>query len=169
MAPFPSMGVITNETAPMPWDDIYAITVPGATINMMFHNSNPLRTGGPRKQGSSFMVYSGGKPAAEMMKLSEDAIRDRYLADMFKVYPQLRSVIAETRVQKWYPGNTYRPAGFKFDAMIDYCDRSDNDIHFAGDYFADLGNMEAASGTGHEAARRARQRLAARKIQQQAA
>ena len=42
--PFPSMGVITSETKPMPWDDVYAITVPGATINMIFHHSNPLRT-----------------------------------------------------------------------------------------------------------------------------
>jgi oxygen-dependent protoporphyrinogen oxidase len=157
--PFPSMGVITNETVPMPWDGIYAITVPGQTINMMFNHSNPLRAAGAYKSGSSFMVYSGGKPAAEMMTLGEDEIRDRYLADMFKVYPQLRSIIQETKVQKWSPGNTFRPPGFNFDAVVDYSARTDTDIHLAGDYFADLGNMETASGTGFEAARRARLRL----------
>jgi protoporphyrinogen/coproporphyrinogen III oxidase len=158
---FPSMGVITNETGPMPWDDLYAITTPDASFDMMFNHASPLRTGGQRKPGGSLMVYSGGKPAAELMKLSEDEIRDRYLADMYKMYPELKSVIVETKVQKWSPGNTYRPPGFDFDAMIAYCERKDTDIHFAGDYFAEIGSMETASGTGHEAARRARVRLQA--------
>lgn len=159
--PFPSMGVITNETGPMPWDDIYAITVPGRTIDMMFQISSPLRVG-PRKPGSSFMVYAGGKPALEMMKLGEDQIRDRFLADMYAVYPQLRGLIAETKVQKWWPGNTYRAPGFDFRPMLSYCEHTDTDIHFAGDYFGELGNMETAAGTGLEAAGRVRARLLAR-------
>jgi len=158
--PFPSMGVITDETDPMPWDDLYAITTPDACFDMMFNHANPLR-GGKRKRGGSLMVYAGGKPAAELMKLNEDQIRDRYLADLFKIYPQLRSIIKETKVQKWSPGNTYRPAGFNFDAMLEYCERTDTNIHFAGDYFAEIGNMEIAAGTAHEAARRARVRLLA--------
>jgi oxygen-dependent protoporphyrinogen oxidase len=159
--PFPTMGVITDETEPMPWDDLYAITTPDASFDMMFNHANPLRTGGERKRGGSLMVYAGGKPAAELMKLGEDEIRDRYLADMFKIYPQLRSIIKETKVQKWSPGNTYRPAGFSFDAMLEYCERTDTNIHFAGDYFAEIGNMEIAAGSAHEAARRARARLLA--------
>jgi oxygen-dependent protoporphyrinogen oxidase len=43
--------------------------------------------------------------------------------------------------------------------MLTYCDRADVDIHFAGDYFAEIGNMEIATGSAHEAARRARVRL----------
>lgn len=159
--PFPTMGVITDETEPMPWDDLYAITTPDACFDMMFNHANPLRTDGKRKRGGSLMVYAGGKPAAEMMKLSEDEIRDRYLADMFRIYPQLRSIIKETKVQKWNPGNTYRPAGFNFDAMLEYCERTDTNVHFAGDYFAEIGNMEVAAGSAHEAVRRARTRLLA--------
>lgn len=159
--PFPSMGVITNETEPMPWDDIYAITVPGRTINMMFNHANPLRALGAPKRGSSFMVYSGGKPAAEMMQLSDEQIRDRYLSDMFEVYPEFRPFVVETKVQKWSPGNTFRPPGFDFDPVVTYSQRTDTDIHLAGDYFADLGNMETAAGTGFEAAHRALARLAA--------
>lgn len=159
---FPSMGVVTSETGPMPWDGIYAITVPGSTINMMFHHTNPLRRPGAAKTGSSFMVYSGGTPAAEMMKLGEDQIRERYLADMFKVYPQLTGIIQETRVQKWSPGNTFRPPRFDFHPVVEYCARTDTDVHLAGDYFADIGSMETASGTGFEAAQRARTRLDAR-------
>jgi oxygen-dependent protoporphyrinogen oxidase len=106
------------------------------------------------------MVYSGGKPAAEMMQLAETEIRDRYLADMFEIFPQLRPLIVETKVQKWSPGNTFRPPGFDFDAVVAYSQRTDTDIHLAGDYFADLGNMETAAGSGHEAAHRALARLA---------
>lgn len=167
--PFPAMGIITNETGPMPWDDIYAMTTPGCSFNMLFQHSNPFRTGGPRRPGSSFMVYSGGKIAQALMPLGEDEIRDRYLADLFRIYPQLRSVIQETKVHKNDPGNTYRPAGFDFRPMLDYCERTDTDIHFAGDYFCEIGNMDGASGTGREAAMRVRARLSAQNQRRQAA
>jgi oxygen-dependent protoporphyrinogen oxidase len=158
--PFPTMGVITDETEPMPYDDIYAITTPDASFDMFFNHSNPLRTG-PRKPGGSLMVYSGGAPAREMLQLSDDEIRNKYLADIYKMFPEVKGHVKETIVRRWVPGNTYRPAGFNFDAMLRYCDRIDTDIHFAGDYFAEIGNMEIASGTAHEAARRARARLTA--------
>ncbi|XBS71478.1 NAD(P)/FAD-dependent oxidoreductase [Acerihabitans sp. KWT182] len=157
--PFPTMGIITDETGPMPYDDIYAITTPDASFDMFFNHANPLRTG-PRKPGGSLMVYSGGAPAREMLKLTDEQIRDRYLADIYQMFPQLQGHIKETIVQRWEPGNTYRPAGFDFDPMLNYCERDDVNIHFAGDYFAEIGNMEIATGSGHEAARRARAHLA---------
>lgn len=160
--PFPTMGIITDEPGPMPYDDIYAITTPDASFDMFFNHANPLRTG-PRKPGGSLMVYCGGEPAREMLKLSDDEIRDKYLADVLKMYPELKGHIKETIVQRWVPGNTYRPAGFKFDAMLAYCERADVDIHFAGDYFAEIGNMEIATGSAHEAAQRARVRLMSKK------
>jgi len=156
--PFPTMGIITDETGPMPYDDIYAITTPDASFDMFFNHANPLRTG-PRKPGGSLMVYSGGAPARELLKLSDDEIRDTYLADVYRMFPELNGHVKETIVQRWVPGNTYRPAGFNFDPMLAYCERTDVDIHFAGDYFAEIGNMEIATGSAHEAARRARVRL----------
>lgn len=156
--PFPTMGIITDEPGPMPYDDIYAITTPDAAFDMFFNHANPLRTG-PRKPGGSLMVYSGGAPAREMLKLSDEEIRNTYLADVYRMFPQLKGHVKETIVQRWLPGNTYRPAGFNFDAMLTYCERTDVDIHFAGDYFAEIGNMEIATGSAHEAARRARVRL----------
>ena len=156
--PFPTMGIITDETGPMPYDDIYAITTPDASFDMFFNHANPLRTG-PRKPGGSLMVYSGGAPARAMLELTDEQIRDTYLADIYKMFPQLKGHVKETIVQRWVPGNTYRPAGFNFDPMLAYCERKDVDIHFAGDYFAEIGNMEIATGTGHEAAKRARARL----------
>ncbi|RKP57727.1 FAD-dependent oxidoreductase [Pararobbsia silviterrae] len=160
--PFPTMGIITDETEPMPYDDIYAITTPDASFDMFFNHANPLRTGkGPRKPGGSLMVYSGGAPAREMLKLTDEQIRDAYLTDLYKMFPQLKGHVKETIVQRWVPGNTYRPPNFDFDPMLKYCERDDVDIHFAGDYFAEIGNMEIATGTGHEAAKRARARLKA--------
>lgn len=158
--PFPTMGIITDEPGPMPYDDIYAITTPDAAFDMLFNHANPLRTG-PRKSGGSLMCYAGGVPAAALMKMTDDEIREKYLSDLFKIYPEIKPYIKETIVQRWMPGNTYRPAGFNFDAMLAYCERDDTDIHFAGDYFAEIGNMEIASGSAHEAARRARVRLMA--------
>lgn len=159
--PFPTMGIITDEPGPMPYDDIYAITTPDASFDMFFNHANPLRSG-PRKPGGSLMVYSGGAPAREMLTLTDEQIRDRYLADIYTMFPQLRGHVKETIVQRWVPGNTYRPAGFNFEPMLSYCERTDVNIHFAGDYFAEIGNMEIATGTGHEAARRARVCLQAR-------
>ncbi len=156
--PFPTMGIITDETGPMSYDDIYAITTPEASFDMFFNHANPLREG-PRKPGGSLMVYSGGAPAREMLKLTDEQIRDTYLADVYKMFPELKGHIKETVVQRWVPGNTYRPAGFDFEPMLAYCKRDDVDIHFAGDYFAEIGNMEIATGSAHEAAKRARARL----------
>lgn len=163
--PFPTMGIITDETGPMPYDDIYAITTPDASFDMFFNHANPLRTG-PRKPGGSLMVYSGGAPARAMLKLTDEEIRDRYLADVYKMFPELKGHVKETIVQRWEPGNTYRPAGFNFQPMLSYCERSDVNIHFAGDYFAEIGNMEIATGTGHEAARRARTHLMQQEAEQ---
>ncbi len=157
--PFPTMGIITDEPGPMPYDDVYAITTPDASFDMFFNHANPLRTTGQRKPGGSLMVYSGGEPARQMLKLTDDEIRDRYLADIYKMFPTLQGHVKETIVQRWTPGNTYRPAGFDFQPMLSYCERNDVNIHFAGDYFAEIGNMEIATGSGHEAARRARVHL----------
>lgn len=157
--PFPTMGIITDETGPMPYDDIYAITTPDASFDMFFNHANPLRDGKTRRPGGSLMVYSGGAPAREMLKLSDDEIREMYLKDVYRMFPELKGHVKETVVQRWMPGNTYRPAGFDFEPMLAYCRRPDVNIHFAGDYFAEIGNMEIATGTGHEAAKRARARL----------
>lgn len=160
--PFPTMGIITDETGPMPYDDIYAITTPDASFDMFFNHANPLRKG-PRKPGGSLMVYSGGEPARELLKKTDEEIRDAYLADVYRMFPEVKGHVKEAIVRRWEPGNTYRPAGFDFDPMLRYCERADVDIHFAGDYFAEIGNMEIATGTGHEAARRARVRLTDRR------
>jgi oxygen-dependent protoporphyrinogen oxidase len=157
--PFLVMGILTSESGPMPYDNIYAITTPEQSFDMMFNHANPLRTGSYRKPGGSLMVYAGAEPARQLMELRDEQIEQTYLEDLFKLYPQLRGNIAETVLQRWEHGNVYRTPGMSFEAMLRYCERDDTSIHYCGDYFAEIGNMEIAAGSGVEAAIRARARI----------
>lgn len=157
--PFLVMGILTRETGPMPWDDIYAMTTPEESFDMLFNHANPLRAGGPRKPGGSLMVYAGAEPARRLMERSDEEVIETYLKDVFKLFPQLRGNVQETVLQRWTSGNVYRTPGMSFEPMLRYCERADSSIHFAGDYFGEIGNMEIATGSGVEAARRSRASL----------
>ncbi|HJQ48442.1 MAG TPA: NAD(P)/FAD-dependent oxidoreductase [Amycolatopsis sp.] len=149
--PFLTMGILTGETGPASYDDIYAVTTPGQSFDMLFNHANPLRRG-PRRPGGSLMVYSGGAPAAALMRRSDDEVREVYVTDLLRMLPELKGHIVETIVQRWDIGNVYRRPGMEFDPVLRYCRRPDNRIHLCGDYFAELGNMEIAAGSAVEAA-----------------
>lgn len=157
--PFVCMGVITAERGPMPWDNIYAMTTPGMSFDMWFNHANPLRGNERRRPGGSLMCYAGGQPARELLELPEEKIEQRFRADLYRMYPQLCEIIQETVVQKWHIGNVYRTPGTTFGAMLHYCQQQGNVVHFAGDYFAELGNMEVAAGAAVEAAAAVRTEL----------
>jgi oxygen-dependent protoporphyrinogen oxidase len=157
--PFVSMAVLTTERGRMPWDGIYALTTPGLAFNMFFNHANPLRDDGARKAGGSLMVYAGGASARALLEESDAEIERRFRVDLCRIYPELRDSIAETIVQRWEIGNTFRRPGMSFDAMLEYSSREGNMVHFAGDYFVELGNVEFAAGTGVQAAARVRREL----------
>ena len=99
------------------------------------------------------MCYAGGQPARELMGQRDDEIESRFKADLYRIYPQLTSLISETVVQKWEHGNVYRTPQTDFDAMLSYSRQSVNVVHFAGDYFAELGGtIEDATRSGIETA-----------------
>jgi oxygen-dependent protoporphyrinogen oxidase len=153
--PFVSMAVLTNESGSMPWDDLYAILTPGMAFNMLFNHANPLRSKPLRKSGGSLMCYAGAELTRELMDLPADEIERRFKNDLYRVYPQLATIISETVVQKWRYGNWYQTPGANFDAMLNYSAQPTNVIHFAGDYFAPLsGSIEDATKSGVEAAHR---------------
>ncbi|MFB9832306.1 flavin monoamine oxidase family protein [Actinoallomurus acaciae] len=158
--PFLTMGVLTGETGPMPYDDIYAVTTPDESFDMLFNHANPLRRGA-RRPGGSLMVYSGGAPAAELMRKTDQEVAETYLADLYRLFPTLRGAVEETVVQRWELGNVYRRPGLDFTPMLRYCGRTDTSIHFCGDWFAELGNMEVAAGSAVEAAERVDRHLRA--------
>lgn len=147
------MTMITDETTRMPYDDLYAMTTPDRTFDMFFNHANPLRTAGVREPGGSLMCYAGGATAQRMLTLSDDDIRAIYSEEIFELFPTLRGHIVESHIQRWVIGGSYRkPGDDHFEPLIEYSKTPGHRIHFAGDYFAPLGQMEVAVTMGKDAA-----------------
>jgi len=157
--PFLAMGIMTDEQQPMPYDRVYATTTPDQSFDMFFNHANPMRQPGQRRRGGSLMVYSGGDPAAKLMGSSDAEITQTYLDDLYRLFPALKGAVKETVIQRWELGNIYRKPGMDFGPMLRYCERRDTKIHFCGDWFAELGNMEVAAGSAIEAAELVKQSL----------
>jgi oxygen-dependent protoporphyrinogen oxidase len=158
--PFLSVAVETSETGAMPYDDVYAIATPGRAFDMFINQAHVLRRGGPRRPGGSLMLFTGAHAAASLMREPDEAIIERFLADLHTLYPQTRGVIAGAAVHRWDLGNVYaRPGRGRLQAPLEGALGAHGNLHLAGDYFAELGNMEAAARTGHAAAERVDSRI----------
>jgi oxygen-dependent protoporphyrinogen oxidase len=153
---FLNVAVETNETTPMPYDDVYAMATPGRVFDMFTNQANALRGPGPRRRpGGSLMLFGGAHGAAALMHESDEVIVERFLADLHDLYPQTRGVIAGATVQRWELGNVYaRPGRGRLQPMLEGALAPHQNLHLAGDYFAELGNIEAAAQTGLAAAER---------------
>jgi oxygen-dependent protoporphyrinogen oxidase len=152
---FLSVAVATSEAAPMPYDHVYAMATPGRAFDMFTNQAHALRGGRPRRPGGSLMLFAGARAAAALMRESDEVIVDRFLADLHALYPQTRGVIAEARVHRWELGNVYaRPGRGRLQSALDGALGPHENLHLAGDYFAALGNIEAAARTGLAAAER---------------
>ncbi len=152
---FLSVAVETSETAAMPYDDVYAMATPGRAFDMFTNQAHALRGGGRRRPGGSLMLFAGGHAAAALMRESDEVIVERVLADLHELYPQTRGVIAGATVHRWELGNVYaRPGRHRLQAPLEGALGAHENLHLAGDYFAELGNMEAAARTGLAAAER---------------
>ena len=157
---FLSVAVETSETAPMPYDDVYAMATPGRAFDMFTNQAHALRAGGPRRPGGSLMLFAGAQGAAALMRERDEAIVERFLIDLHALYPQTRGVIARATVQRWELGNVYaRPGRGRLQPALEGALGPFENLHLAGDYFAELGNMEAAARTGLAAAERADARI----------
>ncbi len=152
---FLTVAVETNETTAMPWDQIYAMATPGRAFDMFTNQAHALRQAPDRRPGGSLMLFAGGPTAATLMRQSDEEITERFLADLHELYPQARAVIANATVHRWELGNVYaRPGRHRLQASLEGALGARGNLHLAGDYFAELGNMEAAARTGAVAAER---------------
>ena len=152
---FLSVAVETNETAAMPWDDIYAMATPGRAFDMFTNQAHALRRSRERRPGGSLMLFAGGRAAATLMREPDEHITARFLADLHALYPQTRGAIADAKVHRWELGNVYaQPGRHRLQAPLEGALGTHGNLHLAGDYFAELGNMEAAARTGAVAAER---------------
>jgi oxygen-dependent protoporphyrinogen oxidase len=152
---FLNVAIETNETGPMPWDRVYAMATPGRAFDMFTNQAHALRRTGPRKPGGSLMLFAGAHGAAELAQLSDDAIVARFVDDLDALYPGARRVVVGGSVQRWPLGNVYaRPGRAALQAPLEGSLGAGGNLHLAGDYFSELGSLEAAARTGANAAAR---------------
>ena len=152
---FLSVAVETDERGPMPWDDVYAIATPGRAFDLFTNQAQALRDGGPRKPGGSLMLFAGAHAAAELAREPDAVIVARFLDDLHALYPASRGIVADAVVHRWELGNVFaRPGRHRLQAPLEGALGPHRNLHLAGDYFAELGNMEAAARTGDLAAQR---------------
>jgi oxygen-dependent protoporphyrinogen oxidase len=157
---FLTVAVETSETTAMPYDDLYAMATPGRVFDMFTNQAHALRRAGPRRAGGSLMLFAGARGAAALSHEPDELITDRFLADLHDLYPQTRGVIAGATVQRWELGNVYaRPGRGRLQASLEGALGAHENLHLAGDYFAELGNIEAAARTGLAAAERVDARI----------
>ena len=157
---FVSVAIETSETTAMPYDDVYAMATPGRVFDMFTNQAHSLRRHGPRRAGGSLMLFAGGQAAAAMMRESDEVIVQRFLGDLHRLYPQTRGVIAGAKVHRWELGNVYaRPGRGRLQAALAGPLGAQQNLHLAGDYFAELGNIEAAARSGLAAAERVDTRI----------
>jgi oxygen-dependent protoporphyrinogen oxidase len=152
--PYVVGSFLTNETAPMPWDDLYALATPKRSFSMLFNTTNVRRAGEERRApGGSFMVYAAAGFARRLEHLDDAAIRDIFLADVHAVLPATRGIVEEVVIKRWEKGLPFPRVGrSRLQAALT---RPLGRVHLAGDY---LGTWytETAVQTGLAAARAAR-------------
>ncbi|SFZ85591.1 oxygen-dependent protoporphyrinogen oxidase [Devosia enhydra] len=145
---FVTAGVLTTETAPMPWDGVYATATPDRSFSVMFNMATSLREG-PRRPGGSLMLFRGARGAQGLLDQPEAEIERRFGQDLVAAFPELRGRIAEITVQKWAAGAPYAAPGRARhqSALTTPFGR----VALAGDYL-EFPNMEAAIASGEAAA-----------------
>ena len=157
---FVSVAIETSESGAMPYDGVYAIATPGRAFDMFTDQAQALRGDGPRRRGGSLMLFAGARSAAALLRESDAVIVERFLADLHDLFPQTRGAIARARVQRWELGNVYaRPGRGRLQPALEGPLGAHENLHLAGDYFAELGNIEAAARTGLAAAERVDARI----------
>jgi protoporphyrinogen/coproporphyrinogen III oxidase len=152
---FLTVAVETNESAAMPWDQVYAMATPGRAFDMFTNQAHALRESPERQPGGSLMLFAGGPAAATLMRQPDEQVIEWFLADLHALYPQTRGAVADAKVHRWELGNVYaQPGRHRLQAPLEGALGAHANLHLAGDYFAELGNMEAAARTGAVAAER---------------
>src|SRR5712691_10343058 len=158
--PFIIAGILTGETRPMPWDDIYSVLTVESSFNMLFNHANTVRRPGrPRELGGALMVYGGADRARRLFDRRDDEIEATIVGDLFRLYPDARGIVREVIVQRWERAIPFAaPGRSRVQAALER--GVDDVVFFAGDYVGEWTHLEAAALTAAEAAAAARARVA---------
>jgi len=153
------MAMLTNETRPMPWDDLYALATPKRSFNMLFNIVNVLRRpNGEREPGGSLMVYRSGHAALELFEQRDEVVEQAFIDDLYEIYPESRGIVTETIMLKLPRMLPYVAPGRS--SIQPELERPLGRVHLAGDYLGGV-YTETAISTGEEAARAIRGALEA--------
>ena len=68
------------------------------------HDERAPRGGDDPRAGGSFMVYAAADFARRLDGLDDDAVRERFLADLHDVLPATRSLVEEVVIKRWEHG-----------------------------------------------------------------
>ncbi len=149
------MGMITAETGPMPWDDLYALATPKRAFSMLFNVVNVLRPSSPeREAGGSLMVYRSGRAALELMERSDSEIEQAFLDDVYAIFPAARGIVKETALVRMPRMLPYAFPGRA--ALQPALEQPLGRLHLAGDYLGGVyTETSISSGQGAAAAIRA--------------
>ncbi len=157
--PMVVLSILTDETAPMPWDDLYSVLTPDLRFNMFFNHANALNGTGAPKRGSVLMVYGGGRRARVLLGRSDDEIRTAFLDDLDRLFPQVRRYMVESWVKPWeHAGPFAAPGRWRAQAALER--GLAGRIFLAGDWVSEFVSMETAAITAADAARAARRVVA---------
>jgi oxygen-dependent protoporphyrinogen oxidase len=159
--PFVVGGILTGETGPMPWDDVYSILTVDSSFTMLFNHATSLRTPGQaREPGGALMVYAGADAARRLFDRSDDEIAATFADDLSRLYPEARGIVREVIVQRWENAIPFAaPGRSRVQAALER--GVDGTIFFAGDYVGEWTHMESAALTASEAAAAVRTSIAA--------
>ncbi len=131
--PYVVGSILTNETAGMPWDGLYALATPKRSFSMLFNTTNVRRAGEEvRAMGGSFMVYAAAGFARRLEHLEDAAVRDRFLEDLHAVLPATRGLVEEVVIKRWERGLPFPRVGRA--ALQEPLTRPLDRVWLAGDY-----------------------------------
>jgi protoporphyrinogen/coproporphyrinogen III oxidase len=158
--PFLVCGVLTGETGPMPWDDVYSVLTVDAPFTMLFNHANALRSPErPREPGGALMFYAGAEGAQRLFDRPDDDLEKVVAGELRRLYPEAHGIVREVIVQRWKHAIPFAaPGRSRVQAALER--GVDGRIFFAGDYVGEWTHMESAALTAAEAAAAARGRLA---------
>jgi oxygen-dependent protoporphyrinogen oxidase len=159
--PFLVCGVLTGETGPMPWDDVYSLLTVDAPFTMLFNHANALRSPEQRREpGGALMLYAGARGAQRLFDRSDEDLETVLADELRRLYPEARGIVREVIVQRWEHAIPFAsPGRSRVQAALER--GVGGTIFFAGDYVGEWTHMESAALTAAEAAAAARARVAA--------
>lgn len=152
------VGFFTSETGRQRWDDLYAISTPQESFQMIFNHSAAQRHG-ERMPGGALVCHSGGAIADEQFALSDQEIVATYTRDLLKLFPELEDRVEHAEVRRHQRVVPYWAAGAR--ESLPELRKPVGPVHFAGDYLLGMPSLADAAASGARAAEAVRQSLGA--------